>query len=320
MSASLRGVTEERWNPKAATSSREERNPLFDRLARTLELAERALLELVGAPLDKERFERDHAFRWQVRRGRGRLVTIEEPHRFDLEDLVGVDRAIARLVANTEQFLAGHPSNHVLLFGERGTGKSSAVKGLLTRYGDRGLRVVEVHKGDLLHLPEVLQALRGASQRFLLFCDDLSFDVGETSFRELKAALEGSLVAPPANVRIVATSNRRHLLPQSALDNRDARLDEHGDLHMGETVDEKLALSDRFGLVLGFYPFDQATYLAIVDHYARKARVRAPRERVHEEALRWALQRSSRSGRTARQFVDDFAGREATGPGAGAPD
>lgn len=299
MSASLGGVNGDRWDP------------LFERLGRTLELAEQSLREFAGAPIDKERFDRVHAFRWEVRRGRGRLVAIEQPHRFDLADLVGVDRAVERLVANTEQFLAGHPSNHVLLFGERGTGKSSAVKGLLTRYGERGLRVVEVHKADLLQLPEVLGALRGSSHRFLLFCDDLTFDVGETSFRELKAALEGSLVAPPANVRIVATSNRRHLLPESASDNREARLDEHGDLHMGETVDEKLALSDRFGLVLGFYPFDQPTYLAIVDHYAAKAGVRAPRERLHEEALRWALNRSSRSGRTARQFVDDFAGREA---------
>jgi len=242
-------------------------------------------------------------------------VAIEDPHLFDLDDLVGVETAVARLVANIEQFVAGYPSNHVLLYGERGTGKSSAVKGLLTRYGERGLRMVEIHKADLLHLPEVLAALRGANQRFLLFCDDLSFDVGEKSFRELKAALEGSLVAPPANVRIIATSNRRHLLPESAQDNRDARLDEHGDLHMGETVDEKLALSDRFGLMIGFYAFDQATYLSIVDHYARKASVRASQPRLREEALRWALQRSSRSGRTARQFVDDFAGREALSPG-----
>jgi predicted AAA+ superfamily ATPase len=263
--------------------------------------------------VDTDLFARHVAFRWQVRRGRGRLVAIESPHLFDLGDLVGVGRAIERLVANTEQFVAGHPSNHVLLHGERGTGKSSAVKGLLPRYAERGLRIVEVHKGDLLQLPDVIAALRGTSHRFLLFCDDLSFDAGESQYRELKAALEGSLVAPPENVRIVATSNRRHLLPESVADNRDARLDEHGDLHMGEVVDEKLALSDRFGLVLGFYPFDQSTYLAIVDHYARKAGLRTSRETIDEEALRWALRRSSRSGRTAKQFVDDLAGREALG-------
>jgi hypothetical protein len=299
MSASLRRVADDRWDA------------LFDRVASLLTLAEQALRDHVGAPPDADRFEHVHAFRWVVRGGRGRLVAIEEPQHFDLDDLVGVERAVARLVANTEQFLAGHPSNHVLLHGERGTGKSSAVKGLLTRYAHRGLRLVEVHKRDLQELPEVLDALRDARHRFLLFCDDLSFDLGETGFRELKAALEGSLVAPPANVRIVATSNRRHLLPESVADNRDARLDEHGDLHMGETVDEKLALSDRFGLSLGFYPFDQATYLAIVDHHARKAGVRAPTPRLHEEALRFALHRSSRSGRTAKHFVDDFAGREA---------
>lgn len=299
MRASLGRVSEERWSS------------LYERVARTLELLESALRDWIDVPPSKSELDRAHAFRWEVRRGRGRLVPIEEPHRFDLADLVGVDRAVERLVTNTEQFLAGHPSNHVLLYGERGTGKSSAVKGLLSRYGDRGLRIVEVHKADLLHLPDVLAALRGSPHRFLLFCDDLSFDAGEASYRELKAALEGSLVAPPPNVRIIATSNRRHLLPQSVADNREARIDEHGDLHMGETVDEKLALSDRFGLVLGFYAFDQPTYLAIVDHYARKAGVSAPRERLHEEALRWALHRSSRSGRTARQFVDDWSGREA---------
>jgi predicted AAA+ superfamily ATPase len=204
----------------------------------------------------------------------------------------------------------GLPANHVLLFGERGTGKSSAVRGLVARFGSRGLRVVKVRKQDLLHLPRVLEALRGAPWRFLLFCDDLSFDAGETRYRELKAALEGSLLSPPANVRIIATSNRRHLLPESAADNLAARLDEAGDLHMGEVVDEKLALSDRFGLVLGFYGFDQATYLSIVDRYATQAGIRAPREALHEQALRFALERSSRSGRTARHFIDEFAGRK----------
>ena len=299
MRGSIRAVTGDRWDG------------LFDRVARALELAERALVEIVGEPPDPALFERVHAFRWEVRRDRGRLVPIEDWHRFDLDDLVGVDRAVARLIANAEQFLAGHPANHVLLYGERGTGKSSAVKGLLSRFGGRGLRVVEVQKADLMHLPDVVAALRGSPHRFLLFCDDLSFDVGETTFRELKAALEGSLAAPPENVRIVATSNRRHLLPESVEDNRDSRLDERGDLHMGETVDEKLALSDRFGLVLGFYPFDQETYLRIVGHYTRKAGIQAADARVREEALRWALRRSSRSGRTAKQFVDDFAGREA---------
>jgi len=280
------------------------------RLERLLALAERALLELAEAPPDPAIFERQLAFRWDARRGTGRLVPIEAPALFDLDDLVGVERAVARLVANVEQFVSGLPANHVLLFGERGTGKSSAVRGLLPRFGGRGLRIVEVHKEDLVDLPRVLAALRGAPQRFLLFCDDLAFDAGDPRYRELKAALEGSLVAPPGNVRIVATSNRRHLLPESVAENRAAHLDDAGELHLGEALEEKLAVSDRFGLVLGFYGFDQPTYLAIVDRYARKAGVRAEPERLHREALRWALDRGSRSGRTARHFVDDFAGRE----------
>jgi predicted AAA+ superfamily ATPase len=295
----------------------------FDLAQRVLELGERALLEWLGPAPDARMFERYRAFRWDVRSGRGRLLPIEHPQLFDLSDLVGVERAVERLVANTEQFVCGHPSNHVLLHGERGTGKSSAVRGLLDRFGDRGLRIVEVHKADLLHLPDVLAALRGASHRFLLFCDDLSFGPGEPEYRELKAALEGSLAAPPDNLRIVATSNRRHLLPESAAENRDARLDEFGDLHMGEVVDEKLALSDRFGLVIGFYAFDQSTYLSIVDHYAKRSGLRTAPGVIREEALRWALHRSSRSGRTARQFVDDLAGREAlkrTGAPAGLAD
>jgi predicted AAA+ superfamily ATPase len=286
---------------------------LLSRLERVLELSERALRERIGAVPDADLFRRHLAFRWEVVAGRGRLVPIERPHLFDLEDLLGVSRAVERLVTNIEQFVGGHPANHVLLYGERGTGKSSAVKGLLSRFAERGLRVVEVRKDDLIHLADVLDALRPADQRFLVFCDDLSFDAGEPQYRELKAALEGSLASPPENVRIVATSNRRHLLPQTVGDNRGARLDDAGELHIGESLDEKLALADRFGLVLGFYPFNQTTYLEIVDHYAKQAGLTLDSDEIRSRALRWALDRSSRSGRTARQFVDDLAGREALG-------
>ncbi|MDJ0852867.1 MAG: ATP-binding protein [Myxococcota bacterium] len=283
---------------------------LRQRLLRVLELAERVLEDQVGAVPDAAAFDRHLAFRWDATRGRGRLVPIDDPHLFDLEDLVGVERSLAELTANTEQFVGGLPSNHVLLHGERGTGKSSAVRGMLARFGDRGLRMVEVHKADLLDLPRVLESLRGAPYRFVLFSDDLSFDAGEAHYRELKAALEGSLIAPPENVRIYATSNRRHLLPESMAENRAAQLDGEGELHLHEATEEKLALSDRFGLVLGFYGFDQPTYLRIVERYARKTGVRADPATLRTEALRWALRRSSRSGRTARQFVDAFAGRE----------
>jgi len=280
------------------------------RFSRVLALAERALAERVGEPLPPDAFGRYRAFRWEATNPPGRLVPIEEPDLFNLSDLVGVDRNVEHLVRNAEQFVAGHPANHVLLHGDRGTGKSSAVKGLRARRGERGLRIVEVHKEDLLHLPRVLAAIRGAPYRFLLYWDDLSFDAGESGYRELKAALEGSLAAPPSNVRLIVTSNRRHLVSESHADARGAHLDDAGELRLGETVHEKLALSDRFGLVLGFYGFDQETYLAIVAHYAKQAGVAAGWEAVRAEALRWALDRSSRSGRTARQFVDDLAGRE----------
>lgn len=290
----------------AAPSRRRE---LTARWARVLALAEAVLARLAGAPPDAALLARHTAFRWEARGGPGRLVPIVAPATYALDDLVGVERAVERLVRNTEQFMRGLPANHVLLFGERGTGKSSAVRALLPRFAVRGLRLVEIHKADLVHLPDVLTALRDAPQRFLLFCDDLSFGEGEPAYRELKAALEGSLEAPPANVRIVATSNRRHLLPERVEENRAARLDDAGELHLGEALEEKLALSDRFGLVLGFYGFDQATYLRIVGHHAAKAGLEVDPLHLRAEALRFALERSSRSGRVAKQFVDDLAGR-----------
>jgi predicted AAA+ superfamily ATPase len=284
---------------------------ILDRLERVLGLAERALESRAGAEPGTERFARAVAFRWDARRGPGCLRPIERPQLFQLADLVGVDRAVDRLIANTEQFLAGLPFNHVLLYGERGTGKSSAVRGLLERYADRGLRIVELHRADLLDLPDVLELLQRAPQRFLIFCDDLSFDAGDPGYRELKAALEGSLAAPADNVCIAATSNRRHLIQERVSDNAQIGLDAAGDLQVGETVDEKLALSDRFGLVIGFYAFDQDAYLEVVKHYAAKAGLETPWEELRAEALRWALRRASRSGRSARQFIDDLAGRKA---------
>ncbi|MCG8588022.1 MAG: ATP-binding protein [Proteobacteria bacterium] len=285
------------------------RRRLLDRLARVLQLAERWLEEQTGAAPDSAAFAQFTAFRFDARLGPGRLVPIPDPAPFELSGLVGVERPLARLVENTEQFLAALPSNHVLLYGERGTGKSSAVRGLLTRYAARGLRMVEVSKADLVQLPRVLAGLRGMPYRFLVYCDDLSFDQGEPGYRELKAALEGSLEGPPENVRIVATSNRRHLLPETQSDNRAAHLDDQGDLHLGEVLDEKLALSERFGLMLGFYGFDQTTYLSIVEHHLKRAGVADSLDDVREAALRFALRRSSRSGRVARQFVDDWVGR-----------
>jgi len=282
---------------------------LFDRIERVLELAERWLERRTATRLDPALAARCTAFRWDARDGAGRLVAIEEMQAIDLDDLLGVERSVAELVRNTEQFVRGLPANHMLLFGERGTGKSSSVKGLLSRYAARGLRLVEVRKNELTQLPDVVAALRGLPYRFLVFCDDLSFDEGEAGMRELKVALEGSVETTPSNVRIIATSNRRHLVPEFVRENRAAHLDDDGELHVGEALEEKLALSDRFGLVLGSYGFDQPTYLRIVDRYARKAGIDWPREQIHAAALRFALNRASRSGRVARHFVDDLAGR-----------
>ena len=282
---------------------------LLVRLDRVLSLSERLLEERLGVSPGPDVFARHEAFRWDVAAGTGRLVPIPGLEPFDLEDLLGVERPVGELLRNTQQFLRGFPANHVLLYGERGTGKSSAVRGLVSRFAGQGLRIVEIRKEELLHLPRVLAAVRGLPYRVLLFCDDLSFGEGEVGYRELKAALEGSLEAPPENVRIVATSNRRHLMPERRSENQQVRLDADGELHPGEALDEKLALSDRFGLVLGFFGFDQPTYLRIVEHHAQRAGISVAPDRLHGEALRWALDHSSRSGRTARQFVQDLAGR-----------
>jgi uncharacterized protein len=284
------------------------RSSIRSRLERVLALCERWLEERLGETPSPEWFAMHTAFRWERESGLGRLRPVV-PASFELDELVGVERPLAELLRNTEQFLRGLPAQHVLLYGERGTGKSSAVRGLLTRFASRGLRVIEVRKSDLAELPRILAALRGAPQRFLLFCDDLSFDEGEPGYRELKAALEGGLEPPPANVRLLATSNRRHLIPELRSENQAVRLDEDGELQLGEALEEKLALADRFGLALGFFGFDQRTYLAIVHQMVRRLGLRVEAAALERDALRWALGRSSRSGRTARQFVDDLAGR-----------
>jgi len=229
---------------------------------------------------------------------------------------LSVDRAVEALDRNTRQLLEGLPYNDVLLHGERGTGKSSAVRGLLARYADRGLRVVEVDRSDLAELPQLLAELRRATAdvpdrySFLVFCDDLSFGQSEQGFRELKAALEGGIEARPARVCVVATSNRRHLLPETMAENREARVDARGQLHLGEALEEKLALADRFGLVLGFYACDQPTYLEIVAHWLREGGIGSLDDDAREAALRYSLERGGRSGRIARQFANDWLGRK----------
>jgi hypothetical protein len=279
-------------------------NDIFDRVERILEQVDGLLTTSGTEPrCDTALFENFIAFRWERHREGGRLAPVEHPHLFDLDDLVGVDDVKEELIRNTAQFTAGYPANNVLLWGERGTGKSSCIKGLLRPFAPKGLRLVEVQKGDLPQISDILRLLRGAPWRFILFCDDLAFDEGDVSYRELKAILEGGIEARPENVLLYATSNRRHLMPEPMNDNLG------GEIHPEEAISEKLSLADRFGLTLSFYSFSQDTFLSIVEHYAARMGLTIARDDLRTAALRWALFRGQRSGRSARQFMDDLAGR-----------
>lgn len=270
---------------------------LIARLDRVLALAE-AALERDGAGRDPGATDA-LAYRW---RGAG-LEPIAHPDVYPLDGLIGVERSVARLRANAAAFAAGLPALDALLYGERGTGKSSAVRGLLGELGDAGLRLVEVHRDDLRDLPRIFAALRDRPERFGLFCDDLSFEAHEGSYQELKGVLDGGLEARPPNVLILATSNRRHLLPERMWENLAATHGPDGELHPGEASEEKVSLSDRFGLLLPFFSFNQETYLRIVDHHARELGLadRLEAGELRARALRFALERGGRSGRTARQ-------------------
>lgn len=271
---------------------------LLPRVERVLELAERALAGRAGSP-DEARADEAHAYRWTGHS----LRAIAHPDIYPLDGLIGVERSVARLRANAAAFTRGAPALDALLYGERGTGKSSAVRGLLGEFGSSGLRLVEVRRDDLLALPEIFAELRGRSGRFALFCDDLSFEEGDITFKELKALLDGGLEARPENVIVLATSNRRHLVPERMSENLETRRDSEGELHPGETTEEKISLSDRFGLLLPFLSFDQRTFLRIVDYHAARLGLTdaLAHQEIHTAALRFALDRGARSGRTARQ-------------------
>jgi predicted AAA+ superfamily ATPase len=256
------------------------------------------------------------AFRWRSRGERGHLQPVTHPHGIRLEDLQDIDRQRALVEQNTVQFVRGLPANNVLLTGARGTGKSSLVKGLLNRYAGEGLRVIELDKQDLMHLPDIVERIAAHPFRFILFCDDLSFDADEPAYKTLKAVLDGSVSATPDNILIYATSNRRHLMPEYMQENLETRY--VGDeVHPGESVEEKISLSERFGLWVSFYPFSQDEYLDIVRHWLHALGVAdTEADEVRREALQWALQRGSRSGRVAWQFARDWAGRQGAAPPA----
>lgn len=249
-------------------------------------------------------WERICAAIWRHRKEYLRPVAHTDPIRLD--GLVGIDAQKAQLVSNTERFLGGQPANSALLWGARGTGKSSLVKAILNEYRDRGLRLVEVDKYDLPGLPEIVDEIRALPYRFIVFCDDLSFEAGETSYKALKSVLEGSIEQPPDNILLYATSNRRHLLPEYMQENLDTRVlpDE---IHYSDAVEEKIALSDRFGLWIAFYPMNVQEYLAAVDSYFPD--YQGDRSALHEAARLFATARASNSGRTAKQFFNFYSGK-----------
>ena len=249
------------------------------------------------------------AFRWRKSGGRGWLQAVRHPHTIRLDELHDVDAQKEQVERNTRQFVAGRGANNVLLTGARGTGKSSLVKALLNRYAPDGLRLIEVDKADLTDLPDIVDLLQGRTERFIIFCDDLSFEASEAGYKALKSVLDGSVAAVPDNVLLYATSNRRHLMPEYFEENRDTR-HEDGEIHPAEAVEEKISLSDRFGLWLSFYPFDQEAYVRIVNGWLKEFGVPETEiEAARPAALLWALTRASRSGRVAWQFARDYAGQ-----------
>ena len=249
------------------------------------------------------------AFRWRSRNGRGWLQAVAHPHRMKLADLCGIDEQKKTIDRNTRQFIEGKPANNVLLTGARGTGKSSLVKAVLNQYAKRGLRLIEIDKQHLAELPDIVDMIYDRPERFILFCDDLSFGADEPGYQALKAILDGSIASNSENMLVYATSNRRHLMPEYMAENE---LTKHsgGEVHPDEAVEEKVSLSERFGVWLSFYPFDQDEYLAVVERWVGVlGTLPANRDALHRAALNWALGRGSRSGRVAWQFARDWVGQ-----------
>ena len=252
------------------------------------------------------------AIAWRYRKrssGHGSLEAVRHVGAMRLGDLKEIDEQKEKIRRNTEQFVSGKPANNVLLTGSRGTGKSSLIKACLNEYSARGLRLIEVDKADLTDLPDIVDVVSSRAEKFIVFCDDLSFDEGEPGYKALKSILDGSVAAATPNVLIYATSNRRHLLPEYMSENLTYTHTEDGEVHPGEVVEEKISLSERFGLWVSFYPFSQDEYLIIVAQWLSSFGVTpAAIEAARPASLVWALERGSRSGRVAYQFARDYAG------------
>lgn len=279
-------------------------------LQRTNALLAQSLPQAVAAP----DWQTALAWRWRSVGGRKWLVPVAQIAAPQMADLQAVDEQKQRLAQNIGQFVAGKPANHVLLSGARGTGKSSLIKAVLQHFSAQGLRLIEVDKDDLVDLPEIVELVANRPEKFLIYCDDMSFEAGETRYKALKSVLDGSIAATSANVLVCATSNRRHLLPETMRDNQSYQHTPDGELHPGEAVEEKISLSERFGLWLSFYAFSQDEYLAIANHWLADFGASAAQiEAARGEALLWALTRGSRSGRVARQFAQDWAAQHVLG-------
>lgn len=287
--------------------------PLEQFLLRAEALLQRVEAVLPPAYPREPDWKRSFAFRWRKRSGGASfLQPVMHVSPITLGDLHNIGLQKQQIEQNTRQFVQGRPANNVLLTGARGTGKSSLIKACLNQFAGDGLRLIEVDKADLAELADIVDLVAGRPERFVVFCDDLSFEEGESGYKALKVALDGGISAQSDNVLIYATSNRRHLMPERMSDNAGYTQTPDGDLHPGETVEEKISLSERFGLWLSFYPFKQDDYLDIVAHWLAAFGCDAMQvEAARPEALRWALQRGSRSGRVAWQFAKDYAGKMA---------
>ena len=287
---------------------------MTENLARLIDKAERLMARIESVlpqPLSAPDWSQSVAWRYRKRAsGHGALEPVRHVGAMALSDLKEIEPQKEKIERNTRQFVEGRPANNVLLTGARGTGKSSLIKACLNAYAPQGLRLIEVDKADLTDLPDIVDVVAGLPEKFIVYCDDLSFEEGEPGYKALKSILDGSVAASTPNVLVYATSNRRHLLPEYMKENLSYTHTDDGEVHPGEVVEEKISLSERFGLWVSFYPFSQDEYLAIVAQWlgalgATPAQIESSRA----ESLVWALERGSRSGRVAYQFARDFVGR-----------
>ena len=286
-------------------------NEKFERLVERAEQLIARIESVLPQPLGAPDWSASIAWRYRKRSsGHGTLEPVRHVGAMRLADLKEIDPQKEKIARNTQQFVQGKPANNVLLTGARGTGKSSLIKACLNAYAAEGLRLIEVDKADLTDLPDIVDVVSDRPEKFIVFCDDLSFEDGEPGYKALKSILDGSVAAATPNVLIYATSNRRHLLPEYMADNLTYTHTEDGEVHPGEVVEEKISLSERFGLWVSFYPFSQQEYLTIVAQWLSSFGVPVQAiEEARPEALVWALERGSRSGRVAYQFARDYAGR-----------